>query len=540
MTEKAPIKTDEGTTSGRLPFPRNLLFLVALIEGGAVMAIELAGAKMVAPFYGISLYVWASVLAVTLGGLTTGYYLGGWATSRYPAIKLLIGVLLAGTVLICLMPLVALKIIPATNGLGLRMGSLVSCTLFMFLPLMCMGMVSPAIIQISNQDLKGTGRTAGTIYAISSVGGIIMTLLMGFFLLPEWGIRNSVYLTAVLLGSMVVMLVILSGTFRFWATAGALVVAVSVLAAGTLFTDPEVDGKYVYRSEGMLGQIAVFQFAEPGTGAIVRSLMVNQITQTYVGMTDPPVSHENYTHQIATLAGLKPAGAKALLIGMGGGSIATEFKNMGFQLDIVELDSRMFTVAEDYFAFDPSGVREFVDDGRHFIRTVTDKYDIVVIDVCNGEIQPNHLFTQESCREIKKILAPDGLILINFPGYIYGKRGRGGRSLVKTLADGGFICRFFYEGDPENSGGITIAASPVEVDYTSLDAGRLNACCKSFPPFYKELKTDKDIDLTDALVLLDDRPIFEKLNNKSNEEWRQIVIETFLADQVKHKVPFFR
>ena len=504
------------------------------------MAIELAGAKMVAPFYGTSLYVWASVLAVTLGGLSTGYFLGGWGTYRYPAMKVLIGVLLAGTVLICIMPLLALKIMPATNGLGLRMGSLVSCTLFMFPPLVCMGMVSPAIIHISNQELKGTGRTAGTIYGISTVGGIIMTLLMGFFLLPDWGIRNSVYLTAVLLGSMVVMLVLLSRTFRFWATAGALVIAFSFLAAGTPFTGPEVSGKYVYRSEGMLGQIAVFQFAEPDTGDFVRLLMVNQITQTYVCMTDPPVSDANYTHRIATLAGLKPAGAKALLIGMGGGSIATELKNMGFLLDIVELDSRMFSVAKDYFAFDPRGVREFVDDGRHFIRSVTDKYDIVVIDVCNGEIQPNHMFTQESCRELKKILSPDGVILINFPGYIYGKRGRGGRSLMKTLADDGFICRFFLEGEPENSGGIYIAASPMEMDYTSLDAGRLNACCKSFPPFYKELKTDKDIDLTDALVLSDDRPVFEKLNNKSNEEWRQIVIDTVLAEQVKYKVQFFR
>ena len=48
------------------------------------MAVELAGAKMIAPFYGTSLYVWASVLAVTLGGLTTGYFIGGWATYRYP------------------------------------------------------------------------------------------------------------------------------------------------------------------------------------------------------------------------------------------------------------------------------------------------------------------------------------------------------------------------------------------------------------------------------------------------------------------------
>ena len=504
------------------------------------MAIELAGAKMVAPFYGTSLYVWASVLAVSLGGLTTGYFLGGWTTYRYPAMKLLIGALLAGTVLIAIMPLLALKIMPATNSLGLRMGSLVSCTLFMFLPLVCMGMVSPAIIQISNRELKGTGRTAGTIYAVSTVGGIVMTLLMGFFLLPDWGIRNSISLTAMLLGSMAVMLVVLSRKFRFWATAGAFVIVFSFLAAGKLFTDPDVSGKYIYRSEGILGQATVFQYTESTTGDTVRLLMINQITQTYVGMTDPPVSHLNYTHRIATLAAMKPAGAKVLLIGMGGGSIATELKKMGFQLDIVEIDPRMFKIAKEYFAFDSSGIREFVDDGRHFIQSVTPRYDLVVIDVLNGEAQPYHMFTEESCRQLKSILSPDGLILINFQGYLYGKYGRAARSLIKTLADGGFICRFFFEGDQEHSGDIHIAASPVEMDYTSLDAGRLNECCKAFPPFYKELKTDKDVDLTDALLLSDDRPVFDKLNNKWNEEWRQLAIDNALTEVVKYKDSVFQ
>ena len=53
------------------------LFLVLLIEGGALMAVELMGAKLVAPFYGNSLYVWTAVLTITVLGLTLGYYAGG-------------------------------------------------------------------------------------------------------------------------------------------------------------------------------------------------------------------------------------------------------------------------------------------------------------------------------------------------------------------------------------------------------------------------------------------------------------------------------
>ncbi|MBK6986726.1 MAG: hypothetical protein IPH32_19195 [Bacteroidetes bacterium] len=48
---------------------RKFYFVLSFIEGGAVMATELLGAKMLAPYFGSSLYVWATVLAITLGGL---------------------------------------------------------------------------------------------------------------------------------------------------------------------------------------------------------------------------------------------------------------------------------------------------------------------------------------------------------------------------------------------------------------------------------------------------------------------------------------
>ena len=56
---------------------KNFYFLLSFIEGASVMAAELLGAKMLAPYFGSSLYVWASVLAITLGGLAVGYYVGG-------------------------------------------------------------------------------------------------------------------------------------------------------------------------------------------------------------------------------------------------------------------------------------------------------------------------------------------------------------------------------------------------------------------------------------------------------------------------------
>jgi MFS family permease len=313
------------------------LYLIAFIEGGSVMAIELAGAKMIAPFFGTSLYVWASVLAVTLGGLAAGYFAGGWATYRFPAMKLLFWELLAGTLLIALMPFLAVRFMSVTGGLGLRLGSLLSSVSFMFLPLLCMGMISPTIIQLRNLNVKGTGKTTGTIYAISTVGGILMTLLMGFYFLPEWGIRISVFFTAFLLGSMVILVVFMGRKYKTVSAAGIFFLVLLFLASAKSFSDANVAGKYLYRGEGVLGQITI---VETRGSDPIRTLFLNQIPQTQVDPRFSPASFLKYPHRIAMIAGNKPENSTALLIGLGGGNIAMELKKMGFSVDAIEYDNQ--------------------------------------------------------------------------------------------------------------------------------------------------------------------------------------------------------
>ena len=515
-------------------------YLTAFIEGASVMAIELAGAKMIAPFYGTSLYVWAAVLAVTLGGLTTGYFLGGWATYRYSGQKLLFVVLLLGTLLIALMPLVALSVMPATSSMGLRTGSLISAMSFMFLPLVCMGMVSPTLIQLSNAELKGTGRTAGTIYAVSTIGGIIMTLLMGFYFLPEWGIRKSIFLTAGLLGSMPVLLFLIYRKYKFWMGAGLVILAFLILSAAKPFKDPNLQVKFLYRSEGILGQVSVLENPQPQTNRMFRLLFINQIPQTQVNVKLMPASAWLYPHRLATLASVKPRNSKALLIGMGGGSIAMELKKMGFDLNIVEIDNRMPEVSEKYFGFKPDSISIFIDDGRHYIRTAHKKYDLVITDVLNGETQPYHLFTMEAFSELKKITAPDALILINFQGYLTGEHGMAVRSIFRTLQESGYHVKYFFSGKEDSDGDLHLIASLTEQDFHSIDNDRLNICCQVMPHKYNELITDNEISLNNALILTDDKPQLETLNSYWNEQWRKRTMDEYLKNLTFNKIPFFQ
>ena len=175
------------------------LITISIIEGGAVMAVELLGAKLIAPSYGASLYVWATTLAVTMGGLTTGYLLGGVISEKYPHKLILHYIILASAIFVSIMPFTSSIIMSATLEMNIKLGIVISSLCFVFPPLLCFGMVSPLIIRLISREVKEVGNSVGTIYSISTLGGILTTFLFGFFFIPKMGLDFSTYVTALAL-----------------------------------------------------------------------------------------------------------------------------------------------------------------------------------------------------------------------------------------------------------------------------------------------------------------------------------------------------
>jgi len=181
------------------PSIRTVLYLVSFAEGGALMAVELLGAKMIAPYYGTSLYVWSAVLACTLGGLALGYLTGGILSQKYPGQKMLYGVVAVSALVTFLLPLTGKLIMELTMSLPLKTGITISALVILTPPVLLFGMVSPMIIELLARSTTAVGKAAGTVYAISTVGGICATFLTGFYLAPFVGIKESAWLTGGLL-----------------------------------------------------------------------------------------------------------------------------------------------------------------------------------------------------------------------------------------------------------------------------------------------------------------------------------------------------
>ena len=172
--------------------PNWFLFFTLVIEGGALMAVELIGAKMIAPYYGTSLYVWASVLAITLGGLAIGYYTGGLISKKQPNQKTLYVIVAISAILVLLMPITS-KLVLAID-MGLRTGIIVSCIFFLMPQLIGFGMVSPMVVRLISENVKKIGSNAGTVYFTSTIGGILSTFFFGFYSIPYLGLMMSALL----------------------------------------------------------------------------------------------------------------------------------------------------------------------------------------------------------------------------------------------------------------------------------------------------------------------------------------------------------
>jgi MFS family permease len=168
---------------------RTGLYLTVFLTGGAVMVIELLGTRIIAPFYGVSLYVWSSLISVALIALAIGYFAGGRWADRAKRTGLSLVISLAA-LCILLIPWITRPVLLVTDALGLRAGALVSALVLFSPSLILLGMVGPYAVKLATSRLKGVGASAGSIYAVSTLGSVVGTLLLGFFLFPVVGSRE--------------------------------------------------------------------------------------------------------------------------------------------------------------------------------------------------------------------------------------------------------------------------------------------------------------------------------------------------------------
>jgi len=490
------------------------------------MATELLGAKMLAPYFGSSLYVWASVLAITLGGLAMGYFVGGILSYKSKNTLVLFNVLVAAAIFTILMPYTA-KIILGIIGYHSLIPSVIVCgSIILLPPVFMMGMVSPLIIKSITIHAEESGKASGAIYAISTLGGIIATFLFGFYIIPQFGITIPSIITGIVLG--ILPLIILIKHKGIKSSIGFFVLSAFAIWNSAATPSNSV-AKVIYQSEGLLGQLTVIDFpryygAKDNSEGRSRWLFVNKISQTmFDSLADENKKEEKYftyVYRISEFTDSLPKRSKILVLGLGGGSIAQVLSKKGFDVDACELDKRIAMIAKNYFYLN-NKVNITIDDARHYIKTCTKKYDLIIMDIFKGEDVPNHVFTKESLEETNKILQPNGTIIVNSFGYIEGEEGKAMRSIYKTFPAAGYNVEVMAtDPDPDKSNLLFFASlDPIKNRF-------------SFIPKNK-------IDLADAVILSDEYPLLDILNAKAAMRWRSLAINMVVNDNNQKSLPLF-
>ncbi len=177
-------------------------YLTIFITGAAVLVIEILGTRILAPFYGSTIFVWSSLISVTLAFLALGYLWGGKLADRKPDTGLLYWIVFAAGISIVLIPKYSNWVLIQTDRFGLKFGPLIAAFIIFFAPLFLLGAVSPFAVKIRTRLLDHLGITAGSLYATATLGSLAGALFAGFLLIPNFSVSWIINATGVILISL--------------------------------------------------------------------------------------------------------------------------------------------------------------------------------------------------------------------------------------------------------------------------------------------------------------------------------------------------
>lgn len=170
----------------------------------------------------------------------------------------------------------------------------------------------------------------------------------------------------------------------------------------------------------------------------MRTLRFERNSQSSMRLDDPYATDIEYVAYLHLTRAIVPAPARVLVLGLGGGTLVKQLwrECPDLVIDAVEIDPEIVAVAKEFFALpDDPRIRIHLGDGREFVETSPEVYDIIVVDAYDDGQMPRHLTTEEFMLGIQARLKPGGVAAYNIIGTVSGTLSRPLRSLVRTAGN---------------------------------------------------------------------------------------------------------
>lgn len=385
-----------------------LLYLVVSVSGASILAIEILGTRILGPFYGVSIFLWSALITVTLAALSIGYFIGGWWADRRAKFEQL-SLLLAGAgIWLLIIPPGKNVVLSLIEPLGLRLSVLVAAIILFFPPLTLLGMISPCAIKLKTAHLNEVGRSAGNLYAISTLASVIGALATGFWLIPNFGINRLTISIALLLLVTAALLMIWNRKSKPHAISAIIVLALLTVVSWKALAEKSQPAKgLLWLEQSPYGEIRVVDKDE------IRYLLIDGAIHSIVNPEQFWEPQHGYVVVMEINQHFFDRTGSMLLIGLGGGSIANSYSMAGWKVDAVEIDPVVTKAAKKFFGFRTQDCQVFHADGRQFLQSYHEPYDLIIMDAFGSGSVPFHLITQQFFELIQRHLRADGVFAIN-------------------------------------------------------------------------------------------------------------------------------
>ncbi len=404
--------------------PLFLLVCLQVAVSAASLVVEIVAGRMLAPYVGMSLYTWTSVIAVVLIGFSIGHWWGGRVAEREQSsalvytgwVVLAAAVTTAGAVLA--LQLIAGRLL---ETIGDPVWEIVLLTFSVFfLPSLFAGVPAPVLAQIAVSDKQqGSGQALGTMFAAGAIGAIAGTLLAGFVFIPWLGTAITLAVVTITYASVGLLLIVLGkGLPRIWQVTAISVFSVALCVVSALQTSP-------CTRESQYFCIRVIDVSA-NPEAPVRRLVLDHLSHGTSARDVPRVMFSEFTAMLDAIARGRMKGRRFSAFFIGGGTYsvprAWRDRDTG-PITVAEIDPEVTDVAINEFWLPPKSMKILHEDARRALHVrPQERFDVIVGDAFSDIAIPVHLVTREFFQLVVDRLEDDGVFLMNvvdFPERMY-------------------------------------------------------------------------------------------------------------------------
>lgn len=439
---------------------------LVFFTSAAVLVLEILAGRLLAPYVGVRLETYTGVIGTVLAGIALGTWLGGRLADRVDPRRTLGPLLMVGGAL----SLATIPLVRLFGALGTGQGAdrvLVLALTGFFAPAAVLSAVTPTVVKLQLRDLTVTGRVVGWLSALASSGAIAGTFLAGFVLLAA-APTDTVILV---LGGVLVVF----GTGLWWLLApldGFRLGVIAFVALGWAGLAVTARGPCDVETTYYCARLIPDDLRSGG-----RMLVLDTLRHSYVDLDDPTHLELRYSRVFADLlATTAPPGRPLDALHVGGGGFTmpryVAAVRPGSRNLVLEIDGGLVKLARQRLGLvTGEGLQVRVGDARLLVGELGDAgYDVVLGDAFGGLAVPWHLTTLEFAGEIRRVLRPGGVYLLNL---IDHPPLRFVRAEVRTLLrvfDHVAVIAPPARVDGEVGGNFVVAASDAPLDGARLAA----------------------------------------------------------------------